>query len=107
MPAVVGQPVEIVVRGASGPAPVEVSLTLPDGTVQRLGETGATGRLAFVPSIPGPHLCAAVVGQARVLAPFTAVPPATRWWWCFATTPVALWLLWRELSARARDRRAP
>jgi len=107
VPAVVGQPVEVVVRGASGPARVEVTLTLPDGTVQSLGDTGAAGRLEFVPNVTGPHLCTAVVDGARVLAPFAAVPHATRWWWCFATAPLALWLLWREFSARARDRRAP
>lgn len=103
VPAVLGQPVELVVDGARR---VEIVVTLPDGVTRDLGPTDERGVLRFVPTALGQHVFATTIADVRVLAPFAVVSPSPLGWWGFATVPVALWLLWRELSARARDRRA-
>jgi hypothetical protein len=102
VPAVVGQPVEVVVAGRRQ---LEVTVTLPDGAIQPLGKTDEHGRLRFVPATIGEHVFVATIGDVRTLAPFAVVYPTHLVGWSVATVPLALWLLWRELSARARDRR--
>lgn len=104
VPALVGQPVEVVVEGRRQ---LEVSVTLPDGAMTSLGQTDAEGRLRFVPAVIGEHVFVTNIGDVRVLAPFAVVSPSHLGWWSVGTVPLALWLLWRELSARARGRRAP
>lgn len=104
VPAVVGQPVELLVEGRRQ---LEVAVTLPDGASESLGKTDAAGRLRFVPAAIGQHVFVTHIGDVRLLAPFTVVSPSRLVWWSFATVPLGLWLLWRELSARARGRRAP
>lgn len=102
IPAVVGQPVEVFVEGRRQ---IEIAVTLPGGPIEPLGRTDEHGRLHYVPKAPGQHVFVTDIGGVRVLAPFAAVSPSRVVWWSFATVPLALWLLWRELSARARGRR--
>lgn len=102
IPAVVGQPVEVVIEDRRQ---LEVAVTLPDGAIEPLGRTDEQGRLRYVPATIGQHVFVANIGDVRVLAPFAVVSPTRLVWWSFATVPLALWLLWRELSARARGRR--
>ncbi|MFN7589700.1 MAG: hypothetical protein ACK501_01530 [Planctomycetota bacterium] len=102
VPAVVGEPVEVVVEGRRQ---LEVSVTLPDGAIQSLGQTDAEGRVRFVPAAIGEHVLVTSLGDVRVIAPFAVVSPSHLGWWSLATAPLALWLLWREISARARGPR--
>jgi len=102
VPAVLGQPVEVVVEGRRQ---LEVSVTLPDGTIRSLGQTDAEGMLRFIPATIGEHVLATSIGDVRVIAPFAVVSSSHLGWWSLATAPLALWLLWRELSARARGPR--
>ena len=102
VPAVVGQSVEVVVAGLRQ---LEVTVTLPDGQIKPLGKTDEHGLLRFVPATIGEHVFVATIGGVRTLAPFAVVYPSRLVGWSVATVPLALWLLWREFSARARGRR--
>lgn len=104
-PATVGQ--LVVVRAGPRDRPIgglAVQVELPDGATVACGETAVNGELAFVPTLVGRHVFAAVIDGARTLAPLAVQGSRARWPLAFGAVPLGLALLWWNLS---RLRRRP
>ncbi len=106
--AEVGQTVRIEVHDGSGGRLAELPVTArgPDAVVLELGRTDDAGGLVFTPGIAGEWTLRAQIGSVELLAPFYAAEPPRRWLYALWCTPIGLYLLWRNLRALRRERRA-
>jgi hypothetical protein len=81
-------------------AGLQVVVERPDGSAWDVGATDAAGKVAFVPTSAGQHLCVARRERARWVAPLQVVKKPMRWLYAAVCTPLGLALLWTSLRRR-------
>lgn len=79
---------------------LQVVVERPDGTTWDVGTTDAAGKVAFVPTAAGQHICVARRDRARWVAPLQVVHAPLRWLYAAVCTPLGLALLWTSLRRR-------
>ncbi len=81
-------------------AALQVVIERPDGSSWDVGATDANGKVAFVPTTAGQHMCVARRGRVRWVAPLQVVRAPMRWLYAAVCTPLGLTLLWLSLRRR-------
>ncbi|MCA8944360.1 MAG: hypothetical protein KDB80_17480 [Planctomycetes bacterium] len=78
--------------------PIEVRW--PDGRVESIGATDASGNREFVPTEVGAYRVGAQLEGVELRAPLYANRPFARLWYALLCVPIGLGLLWRLVKRR-------
>jgi len=81
-------------------AGLQVVVERPDGSAWDVGTTDAGGKVSFVPTTEGRHVCVARRDRARWVAPLQVVKAPMRWLYAAVCTPLGLALLWTSLRRK-------
>jgi len=81
-------------------AGLQVVVERPDGSAWDVGATDIAGKVTFVPTVDGQHLCIARRDRSRRVAPLQVVKKPMRWLYAAVCTPLGLALLWTSLRRK-------